>query len=74
MSRKVYLLKRRRYDGTETVVTRYWDREEAQDDADVLNTAYQSGQYYVEPYDPAKAAGFVDDKLVNEMAQRVRGV
>lgn len=74
MSRKVYLLKRRRYDGTETVVTRYWSREEAQDDADVLNKAYQSGQYYVELYDPAKASGFTDDKLVNEMAQRIRGV
>lgn len=69
-----WVLKRRRYDGSETVVTQYWEREDAQDDADILNRAYQSDRYYVEPFDPAKAAGFTNNKLVNAIAKEARAV
>ena len=53
-----WLLKRRHYSGADSVVARYSHQEQAQEDADTMNAAYQSSNYYVEPCDPAKAAGF----------------
>lgn len=73
MSQPQWVLKRRRYDGSDTVITRYSIKADAQDDADLMNQAYQSDRYYVEPYDPVKAANFTDDKLVNELAERILG-
>lgn len=68
-----WVLKRRRYDGSETVITRYSIHSDAQNDADMLNAGYQSAQYYVEPFDSVKRASFTNDTLVNSMVARIKG-
>lgn len=60
MSNVQWLLKRKNYDGGESVVTRYSLEEDAQNDADFFNDMYHSSQYYVEAFDPAKAAMFFE--------------
>lgn len=66
-----WLLKRHRYDGSDTVVARYLSRADAQDDADVMNEAYQSSQYYVEEYDSGKAGGFANDGIMQQLLSRM---
>ena len=70
-----WLLKRRHYSGADSVISRYSNLEEAQEDADTMNTAYQANNYYVEPYDPAKAAGFslANATVAKLIAPRERG-
>lgn len=61
-----YLLKVRRNGGGESVLGSFPEKSLAQAAADELNTDYQSDNYYVEEYDPVKAAGFNVDKIVND--------
>lgn len=66
------MLKRRRYDGSETVVTRYSIEQDAHDDADMLNAGYQSTQYYVEPFNPVKRETFTNQELINSMVEKIK--
>ena len=69
----MFVLKRRSYDGATTVVCSYSQQSDAQEDADTMNSAYQSKQYYVEPFDAAKLANFTGDNNVHEIYARVGG-
>lgn len=71
MSNGTWLLKRKRYDGSDTVITRYSIKAEAEADRDMLNKGYQSEQYYVEPYDKEKAKGFTSPTIVHDMQARL---
>lgn len=68
-----WVLKRRHYSGAGSVVAVYFDQGDAQEDADTMNSAYQSTNYYTEPYDPAKAVGFTNATLVNDMVAQIWG-
>lgn len=46
-----WLLKVKRYDGSESVLSRYENRDVAQKLADKLNADIQSNIYYVEKFD-----------------------
>ena len=52
---KDWLVKIKRYDGSESVLGRYAYWDDAQSKASKLNRDSQSKQYYVELYDPSKA-------------------
>lgn len=73
MSNSNWLLKRRRYDGSDTVITRYSIKAEAEADRDMLNKGYQSEQYYVESYDPEKAKGFTSDTVIHDLKSSLFG-
>lgn len=64
MSNVQWVLKRIRYDGSDTVISRYSVKADADDDADLMNNAYQSKQYYVEELDPKKLDQFSEPRLM----------
>lgn len=51
---KRWLVKIRRYDGSESVVEMYDHRDDAENEMRYLNEAYQTDIYYVEEFDQAK--------------------
>jgi hypothetical protein len=51
---KAWVLKLRRYTGSESIVRDYDTEEEAQAEADKRNAEYQSDTHYAEPWDPEK--------------------
>ena len=65
-----WLVKRRHYDGGESVVGSADSKTEAAWMADERNTAHQSATYYVEEYDPAKVEWpEMDDALYARLAK-----
>lgn len=54
----MWLLKRRHYDGGESVLQRFDDRDKAENEALAYNLIEQTGAYYVEAYDPKRAERF----------------
>lgn len=52
------VVKVRRYNGSESVVSIYEDAESAATHADRCNTEYQTDAYYTEPWDGEKAEEF----------------
>ena len=55
---KAWLVKIRRYDGSESVIISHNLKELAECDRDRWNANYQSDQFYIEEYDPAKMTGW----------------
>lgn len=54
---KQWLVKIRRYDGSESVVDSYDHRDDADNEARYLNEAYQADTHYVEEFDTKKIRG-----------------
>lgn len=50
-----WLVKFRRYDGSESVHSLYLTHEDARAEAKRLNAEYQASSFYVERYNPRKA-------------------
>lgn len=55
---KQWLVKIRRYDGSESVVGSYDHRDDAENEMRYLNEGYQAETYYVEEFDREKLRGF----------------
>ncbi len=55
---KQWLVKIRRYDGSESVVDSYDHRDDAENEMRYLNEACQATTYYVEEFDREKLRGF----------------
>lgn len=54
---KRWLVKVRRYDGSESVVNSYDRREDAEIEVRYRNVAYQANTYYVEEFDANRLKG-----------------
>ncbi len=55
---KKWLVKIRRYDGSESVVDSYDHRDDAENEMRYLNEAYQTDTHYVEEFDAGKLQGW----------------
>lgn len=54
---KQWLVKIRRYDGSESVLGSYEHREDAENEVRYLNEAYQTDSHYVEEFGEGKLKG-----------------